>query len=57
MICYICLEPITNTPLLTCRHSLCSKCYCNLKSNKKNNCLLCDKKLVRGRGKANINNL
>ncbi len=49
----MCLETITNTPLLICRHSLCSKCYCNLKSNKINSCLLCDKKLVRGRRKSN----
>ena len=46
--CYICLEYINNIPLLRCKHFICSKCYCELKNRRINNCQICQKKLIRG---------
>ena len=54
MNCYVCDEkPDHNVPLLRCLCYACPKCYCVLKSQKIENCLLCkNKKLIRG-GKPN----
>lgn len=50
MDCYICLDaPDKNVPLLKCGCYICPPCYCRLKSNKINDCQVCNKKLVRGR--------
>ena len=46
--CYICLEYVDRIPLLRCGHFICSECYCQMKNKKLNNCLICDKKLIRG---------
>lgn len=56
MDCYLCNESVdTNVPLLKCNHFLHPKCYCKLKDNKINNCLLCNQKLIRGRKKNKLN--
>lgn len=54
MNCYLCEEkPDHNVPLLRCLCYVCPKCYCELKSQKIVNCIICkDKKLIRG-GKPN----
>ena len=46
--CYVCLEYIDNIPLLKCNHFVCCNCYCDMKNQKLNNCLICQKKLIRG---------
>ena len=52
MDCYLCnSEPDINVPLLQCKHYCCPKCYCDSKNNNKNNCLLCNKLLRRGKKK------
>ena len=46
--CYICLEYVEKIPLLRCGHFVCCKCYCDMKFQKIKNCLICNKKLIRG---------
>ncbi len=57
MDCFCCKTYFPDISLLTCKHSLCCDCYVKMKMNKNNNCLLCDKKLRRGRKRNRINNL
>ena len=48
MNCIICFMSYDkNVPLLKCGDYICPKCYCDLKSNKINECR-CGKKLIRG---------
>lgn len=46
--CYICLDFFNRIPLLKCGHMVCAECYCKLKDRKINNCVICNKKLIRG---------
>ena len=47
--CYKCSNtPDAVIPFLTCGCFLCPKCYCDLKNQHINNCLICDRKLRRG---------
>ena len=46
--CYICSKPYDkNIPLLRCGHYVCCECYCDMKLQKVNKCLICNKKLIR----------
>jgi len=57
MNCYICESPPNqDIPLLRCGHYVCCECYCRIKSDKINVCLLCEKKLIRGRKLNKIEN-
>lgn len=50
MNCYLCeASPDPNVPLLTCGHYLCPPCYCHMRNDKNDFCLLCKKLLKRGR--------
>lgn len=50
MNCYKCDKgPNLDIPLLRCGCYVCPPCYCLIKGEKINNCLICDKKLIRGR--------
>ena len=50
MDCYVCLSPPDlNVPLLRCQHYVCPPCYCRIKSEHIDKCLICYKKLIRGR--------
>jgi len=46
--CHICQKTIDRVPLLRCGHFVCPKCYCDCKTMKINNCVVCDRKLIRG---------
>lgn len=55
MKCYLCLaDEDKNVPLLRCGDYVCPPCYCRIKSEKINTCLMCDKKLIRGSKKNKI---
>ena len=57
MICYLCQENKNcQVPLLVCGHYCCSKCYCNIKSSRYNNCLVCSEKLKRSNKKNRLLN-
>ena len=44
--CKICSElKDPDVPKLTCGHYICPPCYINLKSLKRDNCILCDRKM------------
>ena len=46
--CYVCSKLYEkNVPLLVCNHYVCPECYCNMKSKKVNECIICNKKLLR----------
>lgn len=47
-LCFICFEYVDEVPLLKCNHFLCPTCYTDMKNRKLNNCLICNKKLIRG---------
>ena len=51
MNCIVCDEIKTNVCLLSCEHPLCNPCYVMLKKERINNCILCDRRLRRGRKK------
>lgn len=52
MNCYLCnADPDPHVPLLRCGHYACPPCYCKIKDRRINHCLLCEKKLIRGRRK------
>lgn len=51
--CFICSETFTQIPYLRCGHFICADCYCSCKNSKNNNCVICNKKLIRGRKKIN----
>ena len=47
--CYICLDYFPGLTYLKCNHFVCCKCYCDMKNRKLNNCLICNKKLIRSK--------
>ena len=50
MNCYLCnKEPDLNVPLLRCGDYVCPPCYCKIKGSGENNCILCERRLIRGR--------
>ena len=46
--CIVCLEELEKIPLLKCSHFVCPTCYCSLKNRRIDNCLYCQKKMIRG---------
>jgi len=50
MNCYVCdKSPSNDIPLLRCGCYVCPPCYCKIKDERKNHCLVCGKKLIRGK--------
>ncbi len=49
MNCFKCFSFDAQVPLLSCGHYCCPSCYVALKTDKQNRCLICNKRLIRGR--------
>lgn len=50
MNCYLCnAEPDSHVPLLRCGDYVCPPCYCKIKDSSIEYCLICHKKLIRGK--------